>query len=182
MPSVGAMIKRLKQDSDQQTEKSIHSQRSSIISDRSTSRYRFMATKFWSQYYAQEKFSPCETVFIPAPARFDKDDDHASLFAKELSRLFGSPTEKLLRRVSQSEQKGMTREERALNRLVLREGIDPAQSLGAKKIVFVDDLLVSGQTARAAYIALGKPAHFEVWTIAYRPLFLASAIAKTPTS
>lgn len=147
-----------------------------------------MATKFWTQYYALETFSSRDLIFIPAPARFEKEDDHASLFAKELSRLFGSPSLKLLRRVSQAEQKGMSREERAQNRLALREafnlpsGNGLAQSLGEKKIVFVDDLLVSGQTARAAYIALGKPKNFEAWTIAYRPLFFASGIAKTPAS
>lgn len=172
--SVGNMIKRLKQEGESQKNR--------------TSRFRFMATKFWTQYYALEKFSSRDVVFIPAPARFQQEDDHASLFAKELSRLFGSPTRKPLRRVSQAEQKGMSRDERALNRLVLREGIDLpseiglAESLAAKKIVFVDDLLVSGQTARAAYLALGKPDNFEAWTIAYRPLFLASAIAKTRTS
>lgn len=35
--------------------------------------------------------------------------------------------------------------------------------------VFVDDVITTGSTARAAWRALGEPASFEVWTIASRP-------------
>lgn len=35
--------------------------------------------------------------------------------------------------------------------------------------VFVDDVITSGATAMAAYMALGEPENYEVWTIACRP-------------
>lgn len=163
-PSVGSLVKKLK-GADVRFKKSQH---------------EFMAKRFWSEFYATERYSRQPLVFIPAPPRNENEDDHASLFAKELARLFNSPCEKWLKRTHQNEQKGMSYEERALNKLELREDIDLDKSRGtAGKIIFVDDVLVSGQTARAAYIALDKPTNFEVWTIAYRPLFLAPPLAKT---
>jgi predicted amidophosphoribosyltransferase len=40
---------------------------------------------------------------------------------------------------------------------------------GCRTIVLVDDVMTSGATALAAYMALGDPQLFEVWTIANRP-------------
>lgn len=38
-----------------------------------------------------------------------------------------------------------------------------------KTVVFVDDVITTGSTAMAAYMALGDPENFEVWTLASRP-------------
>lgn len=40
--------------------------------------------------------------------------------------------------------------------------------------VFVDDVLTTGSTAHAAYIALGKPSRFRIFVWAYRPLIAVS--------
>ncbi len=37
------------------------------------------------------------------------------------------------------------------------------------RVVFADDVLTTGSTARAAFKALGKPSGFEVWAIVWRP-------------
>lgn len=37
-----------------------------------------------------------------------------------------------------------------------------------KSLVFVDDVVTSGATAKAAYLALGKPESFMVWSIFWR--------------
>jgi predicted amidophosphoribosyltransferase len=34
---------------------------------------------------------------------------------------------------------------------------------------FVDDVITSGSTAMAAYLALGDPDYFEAWTLVCRP-------------
>jgi predicted amidophosphoribosyltransferase len=46
----------------------------------------------------------------------------------------------------------------------------PEKNSLSDNIVFVDDILTTGSTARAAYIALGKPSRFRVFVWAYRPL------------
>ena len=43
-------------------------------------------------------------------------------------------------------------------------------TLGNKRIIFVDDVVTTGKTALAAYKALKKPTHFEVWCLIYREL------------
>lgn len=40
--------------------------------------------------------------------------------------------------------------------------------------VFVDDVVTTGATARAAFEALGQPARFEVWALAWRPPRMSS--------
>jgi predicted amidophosphoribosyltransferase len=167
-PSVGEVVKKLKE----------------VGGNGTSRRFYFAAHKFWTQFYAHEKWAASDILFIPAPARIAGSDDHASHFAKELSTLFGSPARKCLRRVSLREQKSKSREERAENKLELIDGSLERSGSGdsPRKIIFIDDLIVSGETARAAYIALGRPGDFEVWTIAFRPLFLPLALAKSRPS
>ena len=43
------------------------------------------------------------------------------------------------------------------------------ESLKGKRILFVDDTITSGATAQAAFLALGSPPCFEVWTLVARP-------------
>jgi predicted amidophosphoribosyltransferase len=39
----------------------------------------------------------------------------------------------------------------------------------AKTYIFIDDVVATGSTAKAAWLALGKPAIFQIWSLAYRP-------------
>ena len=40
---------------------------------------------------------------------------------------------------------------------------------GIRAAIFADDVITTGATALAAYMALGDPPSFEVWTLACRP-------------
>jgi predicted amidophosphoribosyltransferase len=69
-------------------------------------------------------------------------------------------------------QKHLSVGERALRRYKLPDGSEiPSDD---RTYVFVDDVITTGSTAMAAYLALGAPREFEVWTVAARPK-LASA-------
>lgn len=105
-------------------------------------------------------------VFVPAPARNTLEIDHASSFAEELSKVLGGEVWPLLRRISVEEQKGLVLEERKRARLLIENNqlLQPHH-----QVLFIDDLIVSGSTANAAYLALGKPRKFAVLTLASRP-------------
>ena len=36
-------------------------------------------------------------------------------------------------------------------------------------VIFVDDIVTTGATAKAAYLALGRPKNFAIWSLFYRP-------------
>jgi predicted amidophosphoribosyltransferase len=38
-----------------------------------------------------------------------------------------------------------------------------------KNFVFVDDVVATGSTAKAVWLALGKPSLFHIWSLTYRP-------------
>jgi predicted amidophosphoribosyltransferase len=104
-------------------------------------------------------------VFIPAPSRNGKFD-HSMAWAEALAKAFGGQLSPCLTRASVVQQKDLKRSERSRIKLNSSEKF----SLSMDRIVFVDDVVTSGATARAAYSALGRPCYFEVWTIAYRHL------------
>jgi predicted amidophosphoribosyltransferase len=107
-------------------------------------------------------------IFVPAPARNVLEHDHAFLFATALAECMGGQVKPLLQRESLEEQKGLDLAARKKTRL-----LNNTSSLNLddemNHIFFVDDLVVSGSTAQAAYLALKKPKYFTVLTIATRP-------------
>ena len=86
--------------------------------------------------------------------------DHASDLAKEVARLWGYPTVPLLTG---------TRGKQALRRRKQRQTVafSPLQRSG-QAIHFVDDIVTTGATVRAAYQALGQPSKMTVWSLFYR--------------
>jgi len=50
----------------------------------------------------------------------------------------------------------------------------PWQQVGKGVPIFVDDILTTGATAMAAHQALGSPANFQVWTLAYQPFLIST--------
>lgn len=108
-------------------------------------------------------------ILVPAPARNILEPDHASFFANELAKCTGGEVKNLLRRESLEEQKGLDLASRKKTRLLPMpvNGLEVGRS--EAHIFFIDDLIVSGGTAEAAYLALGKPKYFTVLTLATRP-------------
>jgi predicted amidophosphoribosyltransferase len=75
-------------------------------------------------------------------------------------------------KTNRKSQKSQDLAERAECRFQLRVDRQTVQDLLASSpgpIVFVDDVITSGATAMAAYMALEDPSRFEVWTLANRP-------------
>lgn len=109
-------------------------------------------------------------VIVPSPGRFEFTEDHASVLAKAFADKLNITLIKPLHRqieARKSAQKQKSKQERMEAMMTLDEKFTQ-QELSCKRIIFVDDIYTTGATAHAAYLALGKPKQFEVWTIARR--------------
>lgn len=106
---------------------------------------------------------------IPAPSSDEKNRDHAGELALAIASLTAGRYLSVLERRIVGEQKYKTERERRAETVILglksncREYEVVKRSPG--KIIFVDDIITTGKTAHSAYIALGKPKDFEIWTI-----------------
>jgi predicted amidophosphoribosyltransferase len=118
------------------------------------------------------------SLFLPAPAR---EFDHSALWAASLARQHRgqlwpalAPEDArtgALAWAHRVRQKELRAGERGMRRFELKEHFAKATigTASAKRIVFADDVVTSGSTAMAAYMALGDPESFEVWTLVARP-------------
>jgi predicted amidophosphoribosyltransferase len=113
-------------------------------------------------------------VFIPAPS---SKKDHAYLLAKIVSGFYGGnmlqplePTGDLRRQRDKSKEDRETRQFRIKADMV--NLIDELKDQG-KRFVFIDDVITTGATVRAAFEALGRPKKFEAWSLARRPRLAA---------
>lgn len=91
---------------------------------------------------------------------------HAQNWGGALSKLLNFPHICPLKlREPRQNQKKRNRHERAI-----REFETPVEisKMRYKRIIFVDDVVTTGQTALAAYRALKEPPHFEIWCLIYR--------------
>ena len=126
---------------------------------------RFLYLNLWNK-----KTFP---LFIPAPSRLKSKTDHALQLAESLSFYFGGDVKNLLKRgKALGFQKKKTKRQRADIQIQSQGNIPPL-----RPIVFVDDVLTTGSTARAAFQALNQPKHFFIFTLAWkRPMtgFIAS--------
>jgi hypothetical protein len=110
-------------------------------------------------------------VFFHAPGQ-RKQRDHAYYWAYFLSLLYGAPLEKnfFTRKQTNTAQKELNRQERKKIELIPNE----LEQLGLKyptaqyEYIFCDDVLTTGATSIAAFVALGKPKNFSVWILARR--------------
>lgn len=117
----------------------------------------------------------CRPCAFIVPPRSGKRRDHAWLFARSLAEQWGAPLFDIFeqsQKTNRKSQKSQDLAERAECRFQLRVDRQTVQDLLAPSpgpIVFVDDVITSGATAMAAYMALEDPSRFEVWTLANRP-------------
>lgn len=100
--------------------------------------------------------------------------DHGELWTKALSERALSPVWPVLAQGSNVEsgrQKRLDRVRRAERRFEIREQIAGSWPLGTESgsLIFCDDVVTTGSTAMAAFMALGDPEAFEVWTLVARP-------------
>ena len=99
-------------------------------------------------------------AFVPSTRYGFKS--HGFFLALECSRILRGPLIFLPKTQGSRAQKGKSRGERF--QLHLKNSIySPLVKLDA--IIFVDDVITSGATARAVYWALGRPKGFQVWTL-----------------
>ncbi|MBX9766934.1 MAG: hypothetical protein K2X47_06655 [Bdellovibrionales bacterium] len=117
--------------------------------------------QFLSQNHPERNF-----VIVPAPPRKEGSLDHAAIWARALSELVGAPVQEVLVRDSlMRDQRFLKRRERASVKLLLQSGVE----VGSEKIyIFVDDVMTSGATFRAARRALRGSRAVWGWFIAYR--------------
>ena len=112
---------------------------------------------------------PC--LLIPCP-NAEKSRDHALKWARAIGVYGHGPLIEALdieKKARSGPQKIKNRQERRNIEFVLSEKITGQMHLERfEKIIFLDDIVTSGSTARAAHKALGSPKNFEVWCVGHR--------------
>jgi predicted amidophosphoribosyltransferase len=125
----------------------------------------------WARVFWLERVSNFsdvkKVVFIPS-ASTNGRHDHAFYFAEALAECSGGKFVNILKKVTNSHQKGKSRDERA--KLTIQSHVKIAADRKDTLYVLVDDVLTTGSTAYSSYRALGSPINFEVWVLAKRSL------------
>lgn len=114
-------------------------------------------------------------LFVPAPPKIPGFRDHAYSLAKACAKECSGELKSLLIRNQGRDQKSgnrKARQEISFGSLDRQLGL----KLKSVQVVFIDDVVTTGSTVRAAYEALGNPPNFEAWAIAFRPSLLYGAL------
>ena len=115
------------------------------------------------------------TIFIPAPASPNSPiKDHAFCFTNSLAKISNIPIKNSLSRLffyEEEQQKQKTRQKRQELQIIEIENTDATTASPSQHFIFVDDILTTGATARAAWKALGKPRNFKILTLTWRHFF-----------
>ena len=115
---------------------------------------RFAHTSVWPT-----KYPP---VFVPAPASHPQKPNHALELAKALAFYFGGEVQPVLNRTTLCAQKKKNRFSRS------QIQFDLTRKPEGQAVIFTDDILTSGWTAKKAFKALGSPKNFLICTLAWR--------------
>jgi predicted amidophosphoribosyltransferase len=136
--------------------------------------YQLIAGQWLQNRGFQESDIQGIRLVVPAPSRVHRRD-HAGCLAQELSLQTGWKTENLLeyQYVGNLSQKAKKVTQRAELTFILRRPLAVIEKKAT--IIFVDDVVTTGNTAEAAWRALGKPNNFEVWCVAFQPKLAVSS-------
>ncbi len=129
--------------------------------------------KQWASWYIdrilfEEACGELPSYLIVPPSRNFNGIDHASGWAQALANQIGATVVSPFKLEGNSEQKRLSLASRDMKRFALKDGIE-TDVLKMHKFVFVDDVITSGATGKAAYQALGCPEGFMIWTLFDRP-------------
>lgn len=130
------------------------------------------ANEFWRLRLLTDTGKVKPLLLIPSPSR-GGHKDHALAFAEGLAAMSGAQIYSCLSRLDEKSQRKKSRSERLRLRMEYSANFtleDFAQKSAGRYIVFVDDIVTTGATARAAWKCLGKPRDFAVWSLAQRGL------------
>jgi predicted amidophosphoribosyltransferase len=136
--------------------------------------WQYFAEEFWRRYLStQEPFSK-RVLLVPSPGQEGRRD-HAFLFTEGLAKASGVQICNCLKRDSMAgkAQKTKSRQQRARVSFQWAENFSLAEfraRASDMKIVFIDDVVTTGATAKAAWKTLGKPEDFTIWSLAQRSL------------
>ncbi len=120
----------------------------------------FIRLKYLSSLQRDAPFT-----FVPCPSR-TSSKDHGFFWAEALGKKFRLPVQRMLNLVElDSIQKSKNLSLRGERKFLLTKD---EHQLKNKNLVFIDDVVTSGATAKAAWLALGKPRSFMVWSIFWR--------------
>jgi predicted amidophosphoribosyltransferase len=112
---------------------------------------------------------PSNAVLMPCPN--SKGRDHALSWAQALSKLIGIPIIQPLEFMpGHTSQKTKSVSER--QKITFHATDHPTH----KHVIFIDDIVTTGATAKAAKKALGRTQGFEVWCLAHRRQLAADLI------
>jgi predicted amidophosphoribosyltransferase len=138
--------------------------------------WAFGAATTFAEVLSSERRSLSEVVdplFVHPPASVEGRRDHSWLLAQALAENWDTECLALLPKghAPATPQKKQKAGERANRRFVpvTQENFSHSGGASGVPFVFVDDVITSGSTAMAAYMALGDPDRFEVWTLVCRP-------------
>ncbi|MCB0377666.1 MAG: hypothetical protein KDD33_04175 [Bdellovibrionales bacterium] len=131
-----------------------------IVESLKGGRPRVAFAKIATLFYFLHPQSPQRWDAIYYPSKGTKD--HAYEWAQILGQLIGCPSYPL-RTMSRRKQAKLPKSERQKIQFL-------PQAPKGQRLLFVDDIVTSGATARGAFEALGQPKNFAVWAPFYRRL------------
>lgn len=105
---------------------------------------------------------------IVPPARNKNGTDHATGWAQALADNIGARVISPFQLEGDSIQKRLSLVGRDMRRFKVRNAREIDVFKG-QPYVFVDDVITSGATGKAAFFALGCPKDFTIWTLFDRP-------------
>jgi predicted amidophosphoribosyltransferase len=121
-------------------------------------------SNYWSPHNKDQTTTP---VLIVPPKKVERSEslDHAGAWAQALGAIMGWPVLDPFELSLDRDQRTKRRDERLRKQVRLKTGFQ----LKAQSVVFVDDVITTGGTARACYRALNNPESFSVMVVARRP-------------